>query len=118
MRRRKRDYEGELAYQIRLLGLPEPTREHRFHPTRKWRFDLAWPDLKLAVEIEGVSRHTSRHQTIAGYRADCEKYAEAATLGWRVLRVVQDHVKTGQALDWVQKMVRRCAREGPLRVDT
>lgn len=56
-------------------------REHRFHPVRKWRFDFAWPSLKLAVEIDG----RGRHQTVAGSRADCEKRNEAARLGWRIL---------------------------------
>jgi len=32
---------------------PEPVREYRFHPKRKWRFDFAWPDCQVAVEIEG-----------------------------------------------------------------
>jgi very-short-patch-repair endonuclease len=59
-------------------------REHRFHPTRRWRFDLAWPDRKLAVEVDGGQwmagggRHNSD--------ADREKLNAAAIAGWRVLR--------------------------------
>lgn len=60
----------------------DTTREHLFHPTRRWRFDFAWPSQKLAVEIDG----RGRHQTIVGVRADCEKMNEAIRLGWRVLR--------------------------------
>lgn len=58
--------------------------EHRFHPTRRWRFDLAWPDRKLAVEVDGGQwmagggRHNSD--------ADREKLNAAAIAGWRVLR--------------------------------
>jgi very-short-patch-repair endonuclease len=59
-----------------------PVREHKFHPTRRWRFDFAWPSIKLAVEIDG----RGRHHTVAGFRADCEKINEAIKLGWRVLR--------------------------------
>lgn len=66
---------------VRAPTLP-PEREFRFHPERRWRFDFAWPSIKLAVEIEG----RGRHQTVVGYRRDCEKYNEAARLGWRVLR--------------------------------
>lgn len=58
------------------------TREFRFHPTRRWRFDFAFPSQRLAVEIDG----RGRHQTVAGTRADCEKLNEATRLGWRVLR--------------------------------
>lgn len=25
--------------------------EYRFHPVRKWRFDFAFPSLRLAIEI-------------------------------------------------------------------
>ena len=57
-------------------------REYRFHPTRKWRFDFAFPSQKLAIEIEGFGRH----QTVSGYMADLEKYNEATRLGWRLLR--------------------------------
>lgn len=57
--------------------------EFRFHPSRRWRFDWCWPTAKVAVEIEG----RGRHQTVIGYRRDCEKYNEAARLGWTVLRI-------------------------------
>jgi len=35
--------ENELLGQIQAAGLPEPIRQHRFHPERRWRFDFAWP---------------------------------------------------------------------------
>lgn len=58
------------------------TREYRFHPERRWRWDISFPSAKLAIEIDG----RGRHQTIAGARSDCEKQNEAVRLGWRVLR--------------------------------
>ncbi len=61
-------------------GVPE--REYKFHDTRRWRFDFAWPEIKLAVEVEGQGRH----QTFVGFRRDCDKYNAALALGWRVLR--------------------------------
>ena len=71
----------------------DTTREHRFHPTRQWRFDFAWPSQKLAVEIDG----RGRHQTVVGVRADCEKMNEAIRLGWRVLRFpATDYKKAGE----------------------
>jgi hypothetical protein len=36
----------------RSLGGPKPEREYRFCE-RKWRFDFAWPEVRIAVEIEG-----------------------------------------------------------------
>lgn len=67
-------------------GLPLPVTEYRFHPTRRWRFDLAWVDQKLAVEFEGGTWVFGRHNRPAGYEADVIKYNAALLLGWRVLR--------------------------------
>ena len=84
--------------------------EYRFHPTRKWRFDLACPDRMVAVEIEGIvwRGEVGRHQRAKGYQSDCEKYNEALILGWRVLRVTPDQVNKGQALAWVKATVDLC----------
>lgn len=57
-----------------------------FHPVRKWRFDWAIPELKIAIEYEGLMSKKSRHTTIKGYTEDTIKYNEASKLGWRVLR--------------------------------
>lgn len=71
---------------IRSAGFPNPEVEYRFHPTRRWRFDIAWPDKMLAIEIEGGAWIAGRHNRPAGYIKDMDKYNEAALLGWRVLR--------------------------------
>jgi hypothetical protein len=83
--------------------LPTPTTEHRFAPPRRWRFDLAWPDVRLAVEVEGGTWSTSRHTTGAGFEADCIKYNEAAILGWRVLRVTPSMIDDGRALAAIER---------------
>lgn len=71
-------------------GLQEPEREHRFHPTRRWRFDFAFPAFKVAVEMEGGG---GRHHSFAGHHGDCDKYNAATNLGWRILRFTAKHVK-------------------------
>lgn len=60
--------------------------EHRFNETRQWRFDIAIPSLKIAIEYEGIMSRKSRHTTVTGYTKDCEKYNAATIAGWRVLR--------------------------------
>lgn len=80
--------------------------EQRFHPTRRWRFDLAFPERKVAVELDGGVFSGGRHARGAGIRSDCEKFSEAAALGWRVLRVLPEHVQSGQALTWLEKALR------------
>ena len=59
--------------------------EHRFHETRQWRFDIAIPSLKIAIEYEGIMSRKSRHTTVTGYTKDCEKYNAATIAGWRIL---------------------------------
>jgi|GEM_PF-5404880 len=71
--------EDALAAELDALGLAF-NREVRFHPERRWRFDFCRGH--VAVEVEG----RGRHQTFIGFRNDCEKYNEAARLGWLVLR--------------------------------
>lgn len=63
-------------------------KEYVFHPKRKWRFDFALVERKIAIEYEGgvFGGGKSRHTTGKGYTNDAEKYREAAKLGWRVLR--------------------------------
>lgn len=89
-------------------GYPIPVEEHKgWHPTRKWRFDIAWPDLKIAIEKEGGiygkgdecpmcgKKGGGAHSSVTGMLRDIEKYNEAGLLGWMVLRVTPEDVKNG-----------------------
>lgn len=61
-------------------------KEIRFHPSRRWRFDRAIPEKKIAVEVEGGIFSKGRHTRGSGYAKDCDKYNNAVALGWRVFR--------------------------------
>lgn len=77
-----------LRYIKRVLtaaGIPY-TEEYRFHPVRRFRFDIAIPDKLLAIEYEGVFSEKSRHTTAKGYTTDADKYNLAQSMGWRVYR--------------------------------
>jgi very-short-patch-repair endonuclease len=107
--RRKRTSSMSAAWYVELtleaLVPGQWVKEHRFHAARRWRFDYALVERMIAIEVEGVSRGLSRHTTIAGYRADCEKYRTAAALGWCVFRFTQDecdrtfHVELAELLE-------------------
>ena len=62
---------------------------------------------KVAVEYEGLPLQTdkSRHTTIKGFAGDCEKYSEAAILGWCVIRVNALSLKSGLAHDLIKRAV-------------
>lgn len=83
-----------------------PVREHVFCPGRKFRFDFAWPDKMIAVEIEGGTAFgKSRHSRGKGFETDCVKYNIAARLGWRVLRFTTSMVIEGLAITYVLEML-------------
>lgn len=100
--------EESLAAQFRLGGLENPQREYRFHAGRRWRFDFAWPERKLAVEVEGLTRDPSKggHQSRAGYTANLEKYNTAALMGWTILRFEQSAIRSGEALRMIEQLLR------------
>lgn len=60
--------------------------EYVFSTKRKFRFDWAIPDKRIAIEYEGIFSEKSRHTTVQGYSRDSEKYNLAVENGWRVLR--------------------------------
>lgn len=115
--RKDSDPKATLLWQIdKGLGL-QVLPEFKFHPTRKWAFDLALPAWKLAIEIEGgfFLPQGGRHNRGAGARADCEKYSEAAVLGWKLLRVLPEWVGNGKAFDLVVRALKAsgAALDGP-----
>lgn len=97
----------------------ECVREFKFCDSRRWRFDYAIPEAKIAVEVEGgvfkertyVDKTTGfikttvggRHTSGVGFLKDMEKYNEATALGWRVLRVIPDNLLSRNTMDLIRK---------------
>lgn len=94
-RRRAQETTDILVRQLWEAGIhvPDRCREVRFHPERKWKFDVAWVHWMVAVEIQG----TGNHRTIKGFKRDCEKFSAAFALGWSVVPVTHRMVRTGEA---------------------
>jgi len=96
---------------MRAYKYPLPEREYKFHPTRKFRFDFAWPEWMVALEVEGgIYSGKSRHTTIGGFEKDCIKYALAAQLGWRLYRFSSGQVLKGIALQFIEEEIRKHAK--------
>ncbi len=86
---------AEIALVLRSLQV-EVVPEFRFHPVRMWRFDLAVPAARVAIEYQGhgstgKSGHIGGHASIQGMSNDCEKLNAAQALGWRVLKFTALH---------------------------
>ncbi|KDD10136.1 endonuclease domain-containing protein [Bordetella bronchiseptica] len=97
--------EEHFARDLRAVRVVPPVREYRFMSTRGWRFDFAWPDFKIAVEIEGGVWTGGRHTRGAGFVADTEKYNAAAIAGWRVLRFTEKAVRDGTAIATIEQLL-------------
>jgi len=100
----------------RAAGIPSPELEVEFHPDRKWRFDAAWWDRKVALEVQGGlfagkpcpycgRRPGGRHNDPVGMLKEYEKLNAAAALGWRVLYVVPDQLTMTETIDLLRDVL-------------
>ncbi len=98
--------EGEavLSQHLRTLKI-EFEQEFKFHPTRKWRADFHLKGRKILVEVEGGIWSNGRHTRGKGYLGDLEKYNEATMMGYQVIRFSTEQVKSGKAIEQIEKMV-------------
>lgn len=115
-------HEEALYFQIKLLHVPLPEREYRFAAEhvghgkgvrarlsraglKDWRFDFAWIEQKLAVEVEGGGG-MGRHTTAKGFRQDIEKYHQAMAMGWTVYRCDGALVRNGAAVALIDRLLK------------
>jgi hypothetical protein len=104
-------------YSARLIasaaGLPVPQEEYRFHTKRRWRFDFAWPQFGIALEVEGGIWTGGRHSRGKGAKADMQKYNHAAAEDWLVFRCTPDRVYAASVLNLVREayIMRRNAQQ-------
>ncbi len=105
MKRKDTDAEIVLWIHLRELGDFRIEREFRFYRPRRWRFDFALPDMRIAIEIEGGVFTQGRHTRGKGFIGDMEKYNEAVRLGWKVLRFTPSQVLDGSAIAFIRKVL-------------
>lgn len=111
-----------MLFHLRAMKLPEPSREYRFAAhhvglgpgikdrlkragLQDWRFDAAYPDLLLAIEVEGGGWTGGRHTRGAGFAGDLRKYDAAMRLGWTVYRCAGELIKSGQAVKTIHQLI-------------
>jgi very-short-patch-repair endonuclease len=94
----KKKYEDELFPALKENFIPLPRKEFKFHKKRKWRFDFAFVQYKVALEIEGGVWIQGRHTRGSGFVKDMEKYNKATELGWRILRITPDNLTTEETI--------------------
>lgn len=98
------EFEAKLARELKTLKI-EFEQEFEFHPKRKWRADFHLVGKKILVEVEGAIWSGGRHTRGKGYIGDMEKYNAATMMGFQVLRFSTDQVKSGHAIQQIEKMI-------------
>jgi very-short-patch-repair endonuclease len=80
----------------------ECVKEFRFHPIRKWRYDYAILEHKIALEVEGGVWTEGRHTRPRGFLGDIEKYNSGTIMGWMILRTTPDRLLTKGTIDMLR----------------
>lgn len=75
--------------------------EYAFDEERKWKFDIAFPSLKVAVEIDGFGYG---HQSIVGRSQDNIKQNAAIEQGWVVLRYTTAEFSSVKVVDMMDQV--------------
>ena len=90
------------------LGGQALSRELRFDPVRRWRFDFAHEASRVAIEINGGVWSGGRHVRGAGYLRDREKMNAAQAAGWRVFELGTGQVTAGNLLQIIETINSIC----------
>lgn len=111
----KRGPEEDFEFQCRQFGLPPLERQLRFAKDlgRQWRFDFAFPDYWLAVEIQGVVVRRiggkmvtmGGHADVQGMRNDHDKHNTATLLGWSVLQFMPSEIRPRRAIEMTMRVL-------------
>ncbi len=80
---------GESGLELKVLdaiagaGLPAPVLQHRVRfGARRYRIDLAYPDERIAVEVDGYEPHRS----VSSFHDDRARANDLVAAGWTLLR--------------------------------
>lgn len=104
---KKSELEKAFKRQMTALKIYGFIEEYYFAKPRRYRFDFANTELKIAIELEGGtwSKGKSRHTTGKGFQEDCRKYNLAGSLGWTVYRGDATMVKNGELVNFIEKVL-------------
>lgn len=107
-------YELELQRLMEIEGVPAPTLQHAFarHLGRQFRFDFAWPERMVAVEVDGgrwlVRRGKDGRPVPVGFHNHVDDYRKlnlAARLGWRIMRFMPEMIRSGEAVQEIRSLL-------------
>jgi len=73
---------------LRAAGLPEPEAQYEIHAAGRLvaRVDFAYPELLLAIEVDGYRWHSARHHL----DRDRDRRNDLTELRWRILHITHE----------------------------
>ncbi len=95
--------EDLFAFQLDSLGVTGYVREFRAIPGRKFRYDFAFVEEKLLVEINGGTYTKGAHSTGQGIARDYEKIRLGQDHGWTVYPFDGKAVRSGEAVEIIRQ---------------
>lgn len=78
------------------------TSQYIFHPTRKWRLDFAFPDIKLGIEIQGYGKGHASYTSMA---ADHKKHNAAVEYDWEILYYMSYQLTPDKIKDTIAQVI-------------
>ena len=111
--------EEKFALQLQARRVTPPERELKFGlhygPKKRlkvwYRFDFAWPEFMVAVEIQGGVWSGGKHGNPVGIRHHYQKYNQAVLEGWWVLQGDESMLRS---CELVETLVAALATTTPL----
>lgn len=90
-----------LVEAVRIITGIEGVLEYEFVERRRFRFDCAWPEHKIAVELNGWQHHHRR----GAMERDNLKLSMAVLRGWRVFYCTAGQMNSAAPI-WVAEALR------------
>ena len=82
--------EMRVVRRLLAVGLPQPVRQYEIHDNGRFvaRVDLAYPEYRLAIEMDGFRVHAGR----GPFRSDRLRRNRIEAAGWRLLETAPDDI--------------------------
>lgn len=95
--------ERVLVNRLEQAGLPLGEPQYPVVEGRQHRFDRAWPNQRVAVEVQGGVWSDDGHGRKSMVASDCMKLSLAAAVGWRVLPLTREMIEDGTAVNLIAR---------------
>lgn len=92
--------QSALRLEQQLQAFPPHVKEWFPIAGRNFRLDYAWPDEKVAIELQG-----GVHRIKGKWVRDFEKRALLMIAGWRVLELDGKSIKEERSVEWLKALL-------------